>query len=268
MKKILIYDIPTRLFHWLFAFSFVAAFVIVKTVDDESIVYSYHMLLGLFLAGLVILRLFWGLFGGPYARFSSFALNPSDMIKYAKDLLISKTKRYLGHNPASSWAAIFMFVCAIGLAITGTLMVRGGDKVILEEIHEILANSFLVLSIAHVLGLIFHTMRHKELIGLSMLNGRKEVCEEELASLNSHPTVESSQHSLAGVFFLVLALTWGASLWKSFDQNTGILNLGGFSLQLMEIEDEGESVGVSESGRQAEGDDSKLGAIEEDEDDE
>ena len=47
MKKISVYDLPTRFFHWLFASLFIAAFAIAKTVDDESPLFSYHMLAGL-----------------------------------------------------------------------------------------------------------------------------------------------------------------------------------------------------------------------------
>lgn len=50
MKRELVYDLPTRIFHWMFAVLFLTAFVITKTVDDESAVFSYHMLAGLVLA--------------------------------------------------------------------------------------------------------------------------------------------------------------------------------------------------------------------------
>jgi cytochrome b len=51
MQRILVYDLPTRLFHWLFAGSFVAAFSIAELIDDDSIWFSLHMLAGLCLAG-------------------------------------------------------------------------------------------------------------------------------------------------------------------------------------------------------------------------
>src|SRR5690606_26569887 len=46
MKRILVWDIPVRLFHWLLAGSFVGAFVIANTVDDESTPFVVHMWLG------------------------------------------------------------------------------------------------------------------------------------------------------------------------------------------------------------------------------
>ena len=57
MPKKLIYDLPTRLFHWVFAILFVGAFLIAKNADDENSLFFYHMLAGIMLGGLVVLRL-------------------------------------------------------------------------------------------------------------------------------------------------------------------------------------------------------------------
>lgn len=63
MKQTLIYDIPTRIFHWLFVALFLFSFLIAKNVDDESVLFSYHMISGILLTGIVLLRAFWGLMG-------------------------------------------------------------------------------------------------------------------------------------------------------------------------------------------------------------
>jgi len=46
MRQLLVYDFPTRVFHWLFAGFFVTAFAISNLVDDESARFSLHMLAG------------------------------------------------------------------------------------------------------------------------------------------------------------------------------------------------------------------------------
>ena len=115
MRKQLIYDLPTRIFHWAFAGLFVFAFFIAKTVDDENPVFSYHMLAGLMLGGLVTLRIIWGFLGTNYARFSSFALHPKDLIQYLTGILSGNKKRWAGHNPTSSWAALIMMASALML---------------------------------------------------------------------------------------------------------------------------------------------------------
>ena len=228
MEKIKVYDLPTRIFHWLFAALFIAAFFIAKTIDDDSPVYSYHMLLGLTLAFSVILRAIWGFFGSRYARFSSFVLNPVDLVSYAKNLLTSKTQRYLGHNPASSWAALVMMGLSLGLATTGYFMAQDVNKEFFEEIHELFANTFIIVAIAHVAGIIFHTIRHREIIGLSMLHGKKDPVEGQ-------PGMQKSHFGTA-VLFVALIGTFVFYLNKNYNTATQELNFFGKILTLGENE--------------------------------
>ncbi len=221
-----VYDWPTRLFHWSFAGLFVGTFLIAKTIDDESPAFSYHMLLGLTLSGTVVLRILWGLIGSKYARFSSFALMPSELFHYFKSLLFGHTARRLGHNPASSWAALIMMTLAIGLGVTGYLMTSGGDKEAIEEIHELFANAFLVTAISHVAGVLLHTIRHRDGIALSMIHGGKTPIEGESPITHSHAG--------AGLIYIAIVGVFALHLTKNYDPGTKRLNLFGSTLQLGE----------------------------------
>ena len=75
-SRVLVWDLPTRIFHWLFAGSFIAAFTIGQVVDDDAAAFKLHMLLGGVMALLVLLRVAWGLVGSRHARLSSFAFGP------------------------------------------------------------------------------------------------------------------------------------------------------------------------------------------------
>jgi cytochrome b len=98
MSKVKVYDLPTRAFHLLFAVLFVTSFFIGKFIDDDSALYAYHMLSGLTMVFMVILRIVWGIIGSKYAKFSSFKLNPKDLAWYFQSILSGKSKRELGHN--------------------------------------------------------------------------------------------------------------------------------------------------------------------------
>lgn len=233
MKKISVYDIPTRLFHWFFAILFIVAFVIVKTVDDESPLFSYHMLAGLGIAFLLIFRLIWGFVGTTYARFSSFSMSPLELLGYLKDAVITRTKTYLGHNPASSYAAVIMFGCAIGLAGTGILMSTGGESDFLEEFHELLANIFLISVIVHVVGIAFHHVKHRDSLWSSMFDGRKNLDTGEQGITGIRP--------VAGILFVILFVSWLGYLYTQYDSNTQTLNLMGTELRLGEAEHEYEA---------------------------
>lgn len=233
MKKILIYDLPTRIFHWLFAGIFVSSFLIAKLVDDESTLYPYHMILGLILASAVILRILWGIFGSTYARFSSFDLSPSNLISYIKNVPAKNRLNILGHNPASSIAAILMMLFSLGLAFTGYQMATDNNKDFYEDIHELLANLFLFVAIAHVIGIVLHTVKFKDPIGLSMIHGKKITDDKTAGITNGHPFVA----------FIFVLLIGGVSfnLLKNYNPNTGVLTLMGKSLALGESEENGKA---------------------------
>lgn len=225
----LVYDIPTRLFHWIFLGLFLTAFIIAKTIDDESPIYSYHMIAGIILNFIVWLRVIWGLIGSKHARFSGFALNPIDLLNYFKGILTGDKKKWAGHNPASSWSALAFLIFALGLGVTGYLMTTGSNKEDFEDIHEILANGFIIMAILHILGIIIHTLRHREMIALSMLDGKKE-------NIQNDDVIKSS-HAVVGITFLALFALFGGYVMQSYNSSTQTLKLLGATLQLGENED-------------------------------
>jgi len=228
MRRQLVYDLPTRLFHWLFAALFLIAFVIAQTIDDDSSWFNLHSLAGLTLGFLVLLRIVWGVFGTQHARFSGFALNPKDLIGYFKGILSGEKKRWAGHNPASSWAAIIMMLLALGLAVTGYLMTSGPDKETFEDVHELFANGFVIVAILHVAGVVLHTIRFQEMIGLSMIDGKK-------AEVPTDQKIASSRPAF-GILLIGLVVAFGLHLFKNYDQQSGSLKFFGTTLQLSENE--------------------------------
>lgn len=227
MRNQLVYDLPLRIFHWLFSALFVLSFLIAKTVDDESPAFSYHMLAGILLGFIVCLRMAWGFWGTKHSRFASFALHPSALIKYFAGMFSGNQARWAGHNPASSWAAITMFGLAIALAITGLFMANG-QKEEFEDLHELFANAFLVVALLHIAGLILHALRHQDRIALSMIDGAKSGVQPEAAI--------GSPRSGIGILFLALTLTFASYLLSNFDSRQGTLNFFGTTLQLSENE--------------------------------
>lgn len=251
MKKTKVYDLPTRLFHWLFAGLFLGAFAIAKLTDDESALFSQHMLLGLLLTFLTLLRLAWGIVGSRYARFTSFPLNPLRLCAYFRDILSSKGKQYVAHNPASAWAALVMMALALGLGTTGYLMATG-YKETYEDLHELLANAFIFVVIAHVAGILLHQFRHRDGIGLSMIHGKK-VCDTEGEGISiSHRFVALGLAGLMGVFAF--------HIYKNYDASRATTNLFGVTLQLGENEGD-------ENGNESKGERAENGNEKEDDDD-
>lgn len=242
MKKHLVYDLPLRLFHWLFAGLFVFAFAIAKIIDDDSPIFTYHMLAGIMLSYVVSLRLIWGFLGTRYSQFRSFSLRPSELVNYFREILSGGKKRWSGHNPASSWAALVMFALALSLGGTGYLM-STGYKENFEDIHEILANAFAVVVLLHIAGIFLHFFRHRDGIALTMISGVKAEVSENEAITNNSPIVAAG--------FLVLVAGFSIYLASGFESSKQTLNVFGTSIQLGENEGESEGQREGESEGQA-----------------
>jgi len=184
-KKIKVWDIFIRVFHWSLLTSFVVAYL---TEDDFPTVHVYA---GYTMITLIILRIIWGFIGTPYARFSSFVVKPRAVISYIKEVVQFRAKHYLGHNPAGGAMVIALLISLsmtllFGLLTFGatefsgplTSLVAGVSEPlanIFEDLHEFFANFTLFLVILHVIGVAIASAQHKENLVKSMVNGYKKI---------------------------------------------------------------------------------------------
>ena len=230
MRKNLVYDLPTRLFHWVFAGLFVTAFTIASTAE-HSPVFPWHMLAGLTMGLAVILRVLWGVFGTRHARFASFRLSPAALVGYFKGLFSGGQRPEADHNPASSWVAIVLMGLALGLGATGYLMTSTGNPEAYEEVHELLANTFLAVVLLHIGGVVLHSIRHRDGFALSMVDGHKQQVEPADTISGARPVI--------GMLFIAMLAAFAVQLVRNYDAGTQSLNLFGTTLQLGESEDGG-----------------------------
>jgi cytochrome b len=167
--KILVWDLPTRAFHWLLALSFAGAFLTAESERYRDV----HVTLGYTMLGLVVFRLVWGLIGTRYARFWSFAFGARSVLTYVKSLFSRTPHHYVGHNPAGSWAiyALLALVLAAGASGYATYNDIGGHW--MEEVHETAANALLGMVVVHVGGVIIGSLLHRENLVRAMLTGYK-----------------------------------------------------------------------------------------------
>jgi len=230
MRQVLVYDLPTRVFHWLFAGFFITAFAISNLVDDDSAQFSLHMLAGLSMVFVVLLRLAWSVVGTRHSRLGDLNLNPRHLLSYFKGMLTGGSTRRLGHNPASSWAAVIMVGLALGLGTTGWLMATGGENDAIKELHELMANAFFVVVLLHVAGVVAHVLRHRDGLQTTMITGRKLAIASEETPVRSMP--------FAGAAFVVLTCLFMGYLVQHYDFRARTLDLFGVTLQLGENESE------------------------------
>jgi cytochrome b len=111
-----VWDLPTRMFHWLLA-ALVAASFVTGRIGGTAM--SYHEQSGLAILVLLIFRVAWGLVGSRSARFAAFIKGPRTVLRYASGLLRHDTPRHLGHNPLGGWAIVAMLTALFIQAGTG-----------------------------------------------------------------------------------------------------------------------------------------------------
>ncbi len=222
MQRHLIFDLPVRVFHALLATGFTAAAILALALGEHHRLFPYHALIGLMLAGLVLLRLLWAFVGTRHARLGSFLHTPGALLKYLIAALTGRGERHAAHNPASAYAALAMFALILGLAVTGIMMARGNDAV--EELHEIMVYTFIAVTAAHLLGLALHTVRHGEPICLSMLDGRKQTDDPSAAIPSARPLAALALILITGAATLALA--------RAYDPTAQTLHLPGLTTPL------------------------------------
>lgn len=167
--RVLIWDLPTRVFHWLLAASFLGAFVTAESERWRDV----HVMLGYTMLGLIGFRLLWGVIGTRYARFGSFAFGPRSVARYLKSLFSRSPQHHLGHNPAGSWAIYALLAIAVATGLSGYLTFNeiGGDW--LAELHEGAGNAMLAVVLVHIAGVVVSSFLHRENLAAAMVNGFK-----------------------------------------------------------------------------------------------
>ncbi len=175
MKKILVWDWPTRIGHWLLAASFAVAWL---TGESEAW-RLVHVAAGYTMAAVLAFRLFWGVAGTRYARFSAFLYTPRQAWAYLKGLLRGEKSHWIGHNPAGSYAIYLLILCGFAAAASGWAAYRENAAQWLGELHEGLAAAMLTVVVVHVAGVVVSSLLHRENLVKSMLDGYKSGRAEE-----------------------------------------------------------------------------------------
>ena len=178
-QRIRLWDLPTRLFHWLLVLV-VSAAMVSGQIGGKLI--DLHGKIGLAIVGLIAFRLVWGFAGSTYARFAQFFPTPARIKAYR-----SGEWRGLGHNPLgalSVFGLILLLTVQVlsglfandDIAFVGPLYELIGKSLSdrLSGIHELLSNLLIALVVLHVGAIAFYVRVKKENLVKPMLTGWKD----------------------------------------------------------------------------------------------
>ena len=88
-----VWDPLVRVFHWTLATAFAANAFLTNPEHD------LHHLIGYGVAGLLALRVLWGLAGSRHARFAAFPPDPVAAMGQVADVAAGRRRVHLGHTP-------------------------------------------------------------------------------------------------------------------------------------------------------------------------
>jgi len=179
-RHIKVWDLPTRLFHWLLVLLTIAVFV---TGFLGGGLIELHGQLGLAIGGLLAFRLVWGVVGSTYARFTQFVPGPGRVFAYLRGQW-----RGLGHNPLGAFSVLgflilMTFQVVSGLVSDDDISFTGPLRVLVSQdtatlftgLHQL--NVWLIVALAslHTLSIIFYAVVKKNNLLFPMITGYKDV---------------------------------------------------------------------------------------------
>ncbi len=117
-ERRLVWDLPLRVFHWLFAASILASW---GTAQLGFTWMQWHLYLGYWMMGLLLFRIIWGFIGPRHARFTSFVKGPAEVWRYARGFTggAAEAVRSVGHNPLGGLMVILMLLLVAFQVSTG-----------------------------------------------------------------------------------------------------------------------------------------------------
>ena len=200
-----VWDPLVRILHWVVVVAFFTAYF------TEEDLLATHTWAGYVVAAVVAVRVVWGFIGPRHARFADFLYSPRSILRYGFNLLrLDPRERYLGHSPVGGLMVVALLVGMAATVWSGLEVLaseegagplaradrawpdvsviaaasangdeeaeegyEGGGAADWEEIHEVAANTTLVLVVLHVGGVLLASFVHRENLIEAMFTGRK-----------------------------------------------------------------------------------------------
>ena len=116
LRRIRIWDLPTRVFHLLLILS-IAGLIISGEVGGDAM--SVHFLFGYNVLALVLFRVVWGVVGGHWSRFRHFVPTLSELLTYVQSLRTDQATPHVGHNPLGALSVLGMLTILLLQVFSG-----------------------------------------------------------------------------------------------------------------------------------------------------
>jgi cytochrome b len=111
-----VWDLPTRIFHWVLAASIVGSIVSAKIGGNAMVL---HFRLGYLALALLLFRVLWGLVGGRWSRFAGFVRGPTTVWRYLRGRHQPQEHLEVGHSPLAALSVLALLAVIALQVATG-----------------------------------------------------------------------------------------------------------------------------------------------------
>lgn len=169
-----IWDLATRLYHWLLVLCLPLAW---WSAEQQN--FDVHQWVGYTVLVLIVARIIWGFIGSHYSRFSQFLAGPRKVKAY----LSGREMVTAGHNPLGGWSVITLLTLLLMQAVSGLF---NSDDILFSGpfyyaasdelqntmglVHDLAFNVLLGCVALHVLAVSYYQFKGGKIIQ-AMLNG-------------------------------------------------------------------------------------------------
>jgi cytochrome b len=186
LRPVLVWDLPTRLFHWALVLLMIGSVVTVQLH-----VMDLHALCGYAILTLLLFRILWGLLGSENARFGHFLRGPGAVLAHLGHIVTRRPDRETSHNALGGWAVVLLLVLVGAQATTGLFanddilfrgpLARTVGKAMSDRItgwHYLMSDVLLVVVGIHVAAALFYRLALRHRLVEAMVTGRKALPED------------------------------------------------------------------------------------------
>lgn len=192
-RRVVVWDLPTRLFHWTLAILFVALWI----SGTEPIILNWHVWIGEAALAMLLFRLAWGFVGSRHSRFADFVVGPRAAREHLAEVVAVARRGpasaaghapHAGHTRLGSWMILALLALLLLECVTGLFSTRRhafdaplnhlvGDGLgrVLTIIHSGTFNVLMALVIVHICAALFYLVRKHENLILPLITGRTEL---------------------------------------------------------------------------------------------
>ena len=213
MVKVRIWDLPTRVFHWLLVVC-VLGLVVSGQIGGSAM--QWHFRLGYGVLALLLFRLLWGFVGGRWSRFVVFVRSPGVVLRYLRGQ--GTPDMEVGHNPLGALSVLGLLAVGLVQVCTGLFsddeIFNSGplahwvsaDWVSLASwVHtEVNKVVLIALVLLHVAAIVYYRVAKRRDLVRPMVTGDKELA----SALEPARDTSASRLFALCLFVVILSGVW------------------------------------------------------------